>query len=872
MRLLERDDALGRLREATEQAAGGAGRVVVVGGEAGVGKTTLVRRFASELDDGVRVLWGACDDLTVPQPLGPLLEIAEQTGGLLLPAVQGGDPREVGRTLRAVLAEDVPRVCVLEDCHWADEATLDVLAHVARRLRGLHAVLLVTFRDEGLGADHRLRAVIGSIPPDDLVRVPLRPLSRAAVGELAGADADVDALYAATGGNPFLVTEMLAAGTGGEAGPVPPTVRDAVLARAARLGPAARALLEAVSVIPARAELWLVEELLGPVAEAVEECERSGLLVVEGQTLHYRHELARLAYARSLPSLRSVELNRAILRVLEERRQDPARLVHHAEQAHDHRALARHAMTAGRRAARSRSHREAVALFERALRHPQALEPAERAAAYEALSEEAYIDGRSDLALSARQSALALRREQGDLRAVGVNLCRLSRLQWWTGRRREAEETAEQAVELLRRLGPSRELALAYSHQSNLLMLVQRTGEAITVGEKAMELARVLGDTATLLDAQTNVGSARMFHDPDGGRELLRRAGETALACDLEEDVDHIACRAFHNIASIDFDHFRLREARPRIEHALSVARKLEQWWFEADTLILRAIHDLACGRWQAAVTTVEELLGSAELPSVSEAPALRVLAAVELRRGGRQAHSLIEQAWRLARPTEELQWMRPAAALRAEAAWLVGDVRGVREATDAVYPVALEHGHAWDIGELAVWRWRAGLLQAAPPRCAEPHALSIAGDWEGAAAAWERIGAPYERALALCDAPDPQAVLTGLGILDELGASAPARLVRRRLQRLGVRNVPRGPRPATRAHPAGLSRRQAEVLELVAAGMSNAEIAKTLFLTPKTVEHHVSAILRKLRVDSRAAAAEAARSLGLVRPPAASG
>ena len=162
----------------------------------------------------------------------------------------------------------------------------------------------------------------------------------------------------------------------------------------------------------------------------------------------------------------------------------------------------------------------------------------------------------------------------------------------------------------------------------------------------------------------------------------------------------------------------------------------------------------------------------------------------------------------------------QPAACLRAEAAWIFGDADGIDDATREPYAMALEHGHQWDVGELAVWRWRAGGLHDAPPRCATPYALSIAGDAEAAARAWEEIGEPYERALALCDAHDVRLVLAGLELLDALGAVVPARVVRRKLQALGVRSVPRGPRPATRAHPAQLSARQAEVLALLAQGL----------------------------------------------------
>ena len=735
------------------------------------------------------MLWGACDDLTVPEPLGPLRDLGVADGPALL--------AELG-------------VCVLEDCHWADEATLDVLAFVGRRIgRSGGGLLVLTFRDDELALDHPLRRVIASIPPADVVRVPLAPLSREAVAELGGDDV----LYEATGGNPFLVTEAVA---GRRA-----TVRDAVLARAARLSSDARRALALVSVVPARTELWL----LGDLDAAVAECEEGGLLVVEGDAVRFRHELARRAYRESLSALRRIELNRRVLRALEARGEHPARLVHHAEAAQDHEALARHALVAAAEAVDLRSHREAVDLLTRALARDEVLAPADRAAAYETQSTEAYTDGRGTLAVRARQAALALRRELEDQAAVGANLRWLSRLQWWTGRRAEAERAAEEAIAVLEPLGASRELAMAYSNRSQLLMLAQRGEEAIAAGERAIELARELEDTETLVHAQTNVGTALMFSDPEAGRELLRRAGELAESSGLAED----ACRAFHNIASVDCDHRRFELAATEIEQALAVARRLEQPWYEADTLVLRALLDLATGDWARALATVEAL---DDLPGISEAPAVRVVATVELRRGGPQAQALVQRAWDLAEPTGELQWTRAAAALRAEAAWLAGDDAGIDEATREVYGMALEHGSEWDVAELAVWRRRAGLID-------EP------GDRE-----W---GAPYDRALALCDAGGERSLLEALALLDDLGAIATARLVRLRLTAIGASRIPRGPRPSTRAHPEGLSTRQTEVLALLGEGLSNAEIARRLFLTPKTVEHHVGAILRKLRVNSRA-------------------
>src|SRR6185436_18702877 len=357
-----------------------------------------------------------------------------------------------------------------------------------------------------------------------------------------------------------------------------------VLARAARLDEPARAVLELVSVVPRQAELWLVEEHLGDAGPAIAEAEGSGLLLLEGQALRFRHELTRHAYEDSLPALRRLELNRAVLHILERRGVEAARLVHHAEAAGDD-ALTRHALAAARASAAARSHREAVAFYQRALRHATLLSPREQAEAFEGLSTEAYTEGYAEPALNARRSAIALRREVGDARAVGANLRWLSRLCWWDGRRDEAEEAAAAAVAALETDGDSRELAMAYSNQSQLLMLAQQNREAIEVGERAMEMAERLGDVETLVHAKTNVGTARMTDDPDGGRAELLEAGRMAL----DEGLDEHACRAFHNVASVDHDHRRFVLAEEEVARALEVAREVEYSWYEVDTSVLGA-------------------------------------------------------------------------------------------------------------------------------------------------------------------------------------------------------------------------------------------------------------------------------------------
>src|SRR5919198_2578406 len=270
------------------------GQVLLVRGEAGVGKTTLVRLFCQEHGQSARVLWGACDPLFTPSPLGPLRAVAEGAGGELEAVVERGAlPYEVVAALARELQRRNPTVFVLEDVHWADEATLDVLRLLARRVETVPALIVASYRDDELDRAHPLRIMLGELATSHTVgRVKLDRLSPDAVARLAEPHGvDAGELYRKTAGNPFFVVEALATGAQG----IPDTVRDAVLARAARLSPEAATLLEAVAIVPPHVELWLLEALVGDASDRLDECLTSGMLVVGPTGVSFRHELARLA-------------------------------------------------------------------------------------------------------------------------------------------------------------------------------------------------------------------------------------------------------------------------------------------------------------------------------------------------------------------------------------------------------------------------------------------------------------------------------------------------------------------------------------------------------------------------------------------------
>jgi DNA-binding CsgD family transcriptional regulator/tetratricopeptide (TPR) repeat protein len=861
MDLLERASLLDELSGVLAATATG-GHVVLVAGEAGIGKSALVRRFTERHSADARFLLGACDPLLTPRALGPLHDLGRRAGGRLAALLAAGSSRE---QLFAALLDELdqgarPQVAVVEDVHWADEATLDLLVFLGRRIRQTRAMLLVTYRDDELGADHPLRGVLGALPQGVAHRVRPRPLSEAAVAELARrAGRPAAGLRTLTGGNPLLVTEVLAAGDAG----VPMTVRDLVLARFGGLPADAREVVRLVAVVPTRAELWLLEEALRPAPSAVEAGVAAGLLVVGEQAVGFRHELLRQAVEGSLSTLARRALNRRVLEVLAgapERPVDVARLVHHAREAGDTDAVLRYAPEAARQAAAVAAHREAVGHYRAVLPYAGRLPATERVDLLERYSVECYLSGLSSEAVSARRTAVGLREAAGDREKLGESLRWLSRLHWWDGSRQEAEAAAARAIAVLEALPPGRQLAMAYSNQSQLDMLAHRTEAAMDWAARAIELAARLDDQETLSHALTNVGSARILRGDPGGRDDLERGFEVAVAAGLE---DH-AARAVGNLATLTAEVRDYRHARQDLDRALAYVQAQELAGWVQHVLGHRARVRLDQGDWAGAEQDARAALAE-RMQGPRAVDALVPLGLLQARRGDPEAAATLQEATERAFSTGDLQWMGQAAAARAEHAWLHGDDHRVAEEAAGVFELAVQAAHPWFGGELASWLWLVGALPRTPPVMAEPYRLLLAGDWRAAAAAWQERGFPYHRALALACGDHDEPLLEAVALLDGLGARQTAQRVRRELRRRGHLRVPRGPTRATAANPAGLTSRQVQVLGLLAEGLSNAEIAARLSLSAKTVEHHVSALLAKLGVESRRQAAATASRLGIV-------
>jgi len=858
--LLERETYLQELGALLADAARRRGSIVFIGGEAGVGKTSLVEAFVRQVEQRVDSIRSSCDALSTPGPLASVRPHAAALGLSFEPTVTDGQARTAlfHAMLDAIERRSDPVLMVGEDAHWADEASLDLVRFIGRHVDRLPLLLIITYRDDEITAYHPLQRVLGDlVTAPGFRRMQIAPLSEASVRTLAeGTGVDASALHRQTGGNPFYVTEILAAG--GDSLTV--SVSDAVLARASRLSPDARDVLGIASVLGATIDLDVLTRISGPVIDEIEECLASGLMRTQGDQLAFRHQLARDAvYAAIIPPRRRLLHGRAlaVLRDLPNREERLAELAHHAELAMDQEEALELAIAAAEQARALGAHREAAQQYARALRHSESLPPEDRAELREAWSYECYLTSQITDAIEGRRAALDIWRQLQEPIKVAENLRWLSRVCWFAGQSAEADRAAREAMAVLEPVSPGPQLAWAYSNMAQLRMLASRGQEAIEWGERAIELAKRLNRQEVLVHALTTVGLARMLLGEEQGRSQLEQSLARALAANLEEQ----AARAWANLSSgavlmVDLDH-----ADRYIADGLAYAteRDLDSWRYYL--LAWRAAMHVYRGDWHAAESDCAAVLRQPSAPAISRIVALTTLGRVRARRGSPDAADPLDEALAMAEQTSEPLRLGPVCAARAEAAWLHGTPIPATHRSIMRDMVDREID-PWMRGELCWWLSQMGVKVESTRPMATPWALQLAGDSLEAAKAWDTLGCTYEAARARLGSVDERALRDARHTFERLGAVPAAEMALQRLRSIGARTGVRGQSRATRTHPAGLTRREAEILALICEGCTNREIAERLYLSTKTVEHHVTAILGKLGVSSRREAARVATGL----------
>jgi DNA-binding CsgD family transcriptional regulator len=746
-------------------------------------------------------------------------------------------------------------IAVFEDLHWADEATLDVLRFVGRRIGQTSVLLVLTYRDDELAPRHPLRTLLGDLASSPKAqRLALPPLSAGAVQAMVGdRNMDAVALHEQTAGNPFYITEVLA----NPDSKIPSSVRDAVLARAARLSSSGHAVLEAAAVIGQRIEPWLLEQVTGAEDPAVEESLGLGMLLPQDDVLVFRHELARETILDVVSPLRRRALHGLILNSLKAvagKGRDLARLAHHAEAAGDRQAVLEYAPPAARQASAASDHRTAAKLYRLVMDYAMDLPPTERALLYEEYARESKLIDEEEAAVASRRMAIKLWQQIGNPQKQGENLAHLA-IAISGSDRRQSEQMSQAAIELLEKHTPGRELALAYRTRALLHLLNQNFTEAIALAEKAVALAERGDDPLVLAMAYDTLGSAGLFLDYERGREALLHGQEISTRSGLDARVATV----YSNLGSTSCELYRFREAERYLAEGIAYSADRDFDLIHWYQLAWQALTRLYLGRWEEAERAAARVVGRTDISTYNRFPAMLVFSRLRTRRGGNDPHPLLNEALEFAKRSGYLQHHAPVRAARAEAAWWAGDHALAAEEAGATYERSVRKRQPWYTGELAFWLWKAGETVELPDWVAEPYARQISGDWRAAAEEWERLGCPYEQAIALADGNNA-AQVAALEIFERLGARPAAEASRHRLLAAGARNIPRRPRQSTRQNPFGLTNRQLEILTLLTENLTNAEIAGRLHISPKTVDHHVSAILAKLEVGSRNQAALLAR------------
>jgi DNA-binding CsgD family transcriptional regulator len=858
--LLERDDLLAQLHGALDEARAGSGRLVFVGGEAGVGKTSLMHRLCDDLPGEPSAKWGACDPLATPPPLGPFRDVAIAIGGPLLLAVESGTGAHdvaaalVGADLQA------PVIVVLEDVHWADEATLDVLRVLGRRIGTTPTLVIATYRDDELERNHPLRVVLGDLATSDGVRrLRVEPLSAAAVARMAeGRNVDPASLYSVTSGNPFYVTEALAAG----GDDVPATVRDAVLARVARLGPHATAVVEAVSIAPPALDAGSILAVVGEASESIDECLASGVLRADDGGVAFRHELARVAVEQSISPARRLALHRSLLLALLDSpgaRADVARLAHHAEHAADREAVLRFAPVAAAEAFRVGAYREAAAQYARALRFGDDLAPGDRADLLEGRSRACYLADDQTEAIEVIREAIRCRQEQDAPLEEARALTELTDYLWCRGYNGEADEAVSRASQLAAGLPEGREHAYVF-HTRALGDLGRGDFDAsLEYARRALEVGERYGDETIAGHARVTISSIHARRDLEHGIAQLEQAVDTARRKREHE----VAARGLNALVFRGIDWNRHDLVERYIDEAIEYCTEHTQDLWRINVLAVAARWALDRGRWDDAVGYADAVLDDPRESPWTHHEALCVLALVRTRRGDPGAREALTDAAVVGVPQEETFAHVDLAAARAEVAWYELAVDAVDAATAEMLSAELGDPNA--VARLRFWRRLADLDNEVETDSSSPYALCLAGRWLDAASTWAATSSPYDAALALSQTDAVDALRRAHGECLRLGARPLATIVARKLRESGARDVPRGPRATTKANEAELTPRELDVLALVADGLRNSEIAERLYLSRRTVDHHVSAILRKLGARSRGEAVAAAGRLGLL-------
>ena len=854
MQLVERESFFSFLQTKFGQVADSQGHNMLICGEAGIGKSSLVNAFCRQHKDDAVIFQGSCDALTTPRPLAPVYDIASQLRSDLWGNHKHNDDRAA--LFMAVfheLEQQVkPVLIVFEDIHWADEATLDFIKFLARRINRIRCLFILTYRDNEINGRHPLRSLLGQLSPESFTRMQLVPLSRTAVEKMAlekgynGED-----VYSISGGNPFYVSEILASYSPG----VPDNIRDSILAVYYHQPERTKQVWELISVVPGGFECEYLEKMDAHYIEAIGDSLDSKILIMHHGLVYFKHELYRRAIESSLSPLRRATLNKNILdRFLASFREKHAneRILHHAKNANEYELVAQYTLLSARYAAALGAHIEAAKLYLSAIENYRGSDKQKLIELYELYAYECYLTSKNKEAIEYIEKALKLWQEQNDQENIGNCMRFLSRLWWFEGKTELAHSYALQAIALLKDQPSSKAKAMAYSNISRLKMSMDLVDECLYWGEIGVAIASEVDDLETISTSLNNMGSALMLAAStlEKGVDFIYQSLDIALKISYHE----YAARAYTSLLTIGVSIKEYEIARKALNEGLLYCEEKDIDSQKTYMLAYQARLDQETGNWGPAYTLAEELLKNEDLLPILKFCTLAVFATLKMRKGHSDALPFLLEAKKLAFETEELQRIVPAIFALLEYEWLTGESYIETEDITRIINWLIGLGKFSKKSRFYFWLWKAGKEHLIPPGNYPDLPDEKLTTAEKQAQMWEKWTCPYEHALALAEQGEEgkkQALLT----MKALGADAVFEKMKREMRDAGIKNIPRGIRNATRSNRAHLTEREVHVLRLLKEGLQNKEIAERLFISAKTVDHHISSILFKLDVNSRAKA-----------------
>lgn len=862
MALIEREVFMASLQKQFENVAGGEGHCILLCGEAGIGKTALVKAFCKKQADPYSVYQGACDSLFTPRPLAPLYDVLWQVNKERWPVPPSNEERSVlfANFFQELSTKKEKLLIVFEDIHWADEGTLDFIKFFVRRIDQLPCLFILTYRDNEVYSSHPLRNVLGQLPPDSFTKLTLPPLSKQAVVELATQKGyNGEEVYSISEGNPFYVNEILASYSPG----IPDNIKDSILAVYDRQKEGTKNAWQLWSILPDGLEVEHMAKV--KIWWDINHCFAIGVIVVQKNKVIFKHELYRRTIEESLSPLKRMEMNKMILELFFEtfkEKGEVERILHYAKNANEKKVVAKYAPQAAKKAASIGAHKEASKLFLTAIEYFEGNDTSKLAELYQAYAHECYLSNQVKQAIAFTEKVLDFRKEKAELNKTGDSLLFLSRLCWFDGNRNGAENFALQAIELVKAQRTSSTKAMAFSNMSQLKMLSDEVVDCILFGEKAIEMAKELNDEEVVCRALNNIGAVKILNpsSEQKGMAMLQQSLEIALQLSYHEH----AARGYSNMAASSIRIKNYAAAKKTLEEGIRYCedRDLNLWTSYMSSL--KAKLDIETGNWIEAWNLADDIIKDDNQAAIIKITALIVLAKIMMRRG-EDSLSLLLDAKKLSFETMELQNIIPSMVGLLEYEWLTG--KTIIETNDIERTFALmQHaGTDSEKNEFAFWMKKAGRNFTRLKEIAEAYDTSSAAKALKAAAFWEKTGCPYGQALVLFEANDDDK-RKAISMVQDMGAIAVYEKMKQEMRNLGIKNIPRGIRNSTRSNAAFLTTREMDILQLLKEQLQNREIAAQLYISAKTVDHHISSILFKLDANSRSKAVTEAVRRGIIK------